>query len=134
MRELRRVTGRVAVIDRANVDTDQIIPKQFLKWIERSGYGEFLFYDWMKDPAFELRRPRQRYTQPEKDHKAQELGEREGDRLKPGHRTGRGPSEALYSESPFFFAVRFLPACQRPGKLAAFVLSHPVAPKVFGAR
>ena len=57
MRELRRVTGRVAVIDRANVDTDQIIPKQFLKRIERSCYGEFLFYDWMKDPAFELRRP-----------------------------------------------------------------------------
>jgi 3-isopropylmalate/(R)-2-methylmalate dehydratase small subunit len=57
MRELKRVTGRVAVIDRANVDTDQIIPKQFLKRIERSGYGEFLFYDWMKDPAFELRRP-----------------------------------------------------------------------------
>jgi len=57
MRELRRVTGRVAVIDRANVDTDQIIPKQFLKRVERSGYGEFLFYDWMKDPEFELRRP-----------------------------------------------------------------------------
>src|SRR5205085_5906743 len=39
------------------VDTDQIIPKQFLKRIERSGYGEFLFFDWMKDPEFELRRP-----------------------------------------------------------------------------
>jgi 3-isopropylmalate/(R)-2-methylmalate dehydratase small subunit len=57
MRELKQVTGRVAVIDRADVDTDQIIPKQFLKRIERSGYGEFLFFDWMKDPAFELRRP-----------------------------------------------------------------------------
>jgi 3-isopropylmalate/(R)-2-methylmalate dehydratase small subunit len=57
MKELKRVTGRVAVIDRADIDTDQIIPKQFLKRIERSGYGEFLFYDWMKDPAFELRRP-----------------------------------------------------------------------------
>jgi 3-isopropylmalate/(R)-2-methylmalate dehydratase small subunit len=57
MRELRQVTGRAAVLDRADVDTDQIIPKQFLKRIERSGYGEFLFYDWMKDPAFELRRP-----------------------------------------------------------------------------
>jgi len=57
MRELRQVTGRVAVLDRADVDTDQIIPKQFLKRIERSGYGEFLFYDWMKDPEFELRRP-----------------------------------------------------------------------------
>ncbi len=57
MRELRRVTGRVAIVDRADVDTDQIIPKQFLKRIERSGYGEFLFYDWMQDPDFELRRP-----------------------------------------------------------------------------
>jgi 3-isopropylmalate/(R)-2-methylmalate dehydratase small subunit len=57
MRKLERVDGRVAVLDRADVDTDQIIPKQFLKRIERSGYGEFLFYDWMKDPAFELNRP-----------------------------------------------------------------------------
>jgi 3-isopropylmalate/(R)-2-methylmalate dehydratase small subunit len=57
VRELRAVTGRVAVIDRADIDTDQIVPKQFLKRIERSGYGEFLFYDWMKDPQFELRRP-----------------------------------------------------------------------------
>jgi 3-isopropylmalate/(R)-2-methylmalate dehydratase small subunit len=57
MRELRSVTGRVAVLDRADVDTDQIIPKQFLKRIERSGYGEFLFFDWMKDLDFELRRP-----------------------------------------------------------------------------
>jgi 3-isopropylmalate/(R)-2-methylmalate dehydratase small subunit len=57
MRPLRTVTGRVAVLDRADVDTDQIIPKQFLKRIERSGYGEFLFHDWMKDDAFELRRP-----------------------------------------------------------------------------
>jgi 3-isopropylmalate/(R)-2-methylmalate dehydratase small subunit len=57
MRPLRRVSGRVAVLDRADVDTDQIIPKQFLKRIERTGYGEFLFHDWMDDPAFELRRP-----------------------------------------------------------------------------
>jgi 3-isopropylmalate/(R)-2-methylmalate dehydratase small subunit len=57
MRELRQVTSNAAVLDRADVDTDQIIPKQFLKRIERSGYGEFLFYDWMKDPAFELHRP-----------------------------------------------------------------------------
>jgi 3-isopropylmalate/(R)-2-methylmalate dehydratase small subunit len=53
---LSRVEGRVAVLDRPDVDTDQIIPKQFLKRIERTGYGEFLFYDWMKDPAFELHR------------------------------------------------------------------------------
>ena len=40
--------GRVAPLDRVNVDTDQIIPKQFLKRIERTGYGEFLFYDWRR--------------------------------------------------------------------------------------
>jgi 3-isopropylmalate/(R)-2-methylmalate dehydratase small subunit len=57
VRALRRVEGRVAVLDRCDVDTDQIVPKQFLKRIERSGYGEFLFYDWMRDAEFELRRP-----------------------------------------------------------------------------
>jgi 3-isopropylmalate/(R)-2-methylmalate dehydratase small subunit len=57
MRALRRVDGRAAVLDRADVDTDQIIPKQFLKRIERTGYGEFLFHDWMQEPGFELRRP-----------------------------------------------------------------------------
>jgi 3-isopropylmalate/(R)-2-methylmalate dehydratase small subunit len=57
MKALRSVTGSVAILDRADVDTDQIIPKQFLKRIERSGYGEFLFFDWMKDPDFELHRP-----------------------------------------------------------------------------
>jgi 3-isopropylmalate/(R)-2-methylmalate dehydratase small subunit len=57
MNPLRRVSGKVAVLDRADVDTDQIIPKQFLKRIERTGYGEFLFFDWMKDPDFELHRP-----------------------------------------------------------------------------
>jgi len=56
MRPLPSVTGTVAVLDRADVDTDQIIPKQFLKRIERTGYGEFLFFDWMKDPDFELHR------------------------------------------------------------------------------
>jgi 3-isopropylmalate/(R)-2-methylmalate dehydratase small subunit len=54
VRPLPNVTGSVAVLDRPDVDTDQIIPKQFLKRIERSGYGEFLFFDWMKDPSFEL--------------------------------------------------------------------------------
>jgi 3-isopropylmalate/(R)-2-methylmalate dehydratase small subunit len=54
VRPLPSVTGTVAVLDRPDVDTDQIIPKQFLKRIERSGYGEFLFFDWMKDPSFEL--------------------------------------------------------------------------------
>jgi 3-isopropylmalate/(R)-2-methylmalate dehydratase small subunit len=54
---LRVVTGNVAVLDRADVDPDQIIPQQFQKRIERTGYGEFLFFDWMKDPDFELHRP-----------------------------------------------------------------------------
>ena len=57
MKALRRVTGVAAVLDRPDVDTDQIIPKQFLKRIERTGYGEFLFFDWAKDPGFELHRP-----------------------------------------------------------------------------
>jgi 3-isopropylmalate/(R)-2-methylmalate dehydratase small subunit len=57
MKALRNVTSTAVVLDRADVDTDQIIPKQFLKRIERSGYGEFLFFDWMKDADFELRRP-----------------------------------------------------------------------------
>ena len=46
--------GKVAVLPRANVDTDQIIPKQFLKRVERDGFGQFLFYDWRQEPAFEL--------------------------------------------------------------------------------
>src|ERR687887_2806380 len=57
MKAFRRISGRAAVLDRADVDTDQIIPKQFLKRIERTGYGEFLFYDWAKDAEFELNRP-----------------------------------------------------------------------------
>jgi len=46
MQPFRKHTGIVAPLDRVNVDTDQIIPKQFLKRIERTGFGEFLFYDW----------------------------------------------------------------------------------------
>ena len=49
MQPFRNHTGVVAPLDRANVDTDQIIPKQFLKRIERTGYGEFLFYDWVRN-------------------------------------------------------------------------------------
>ncbi|MDQ6709559.1 MAG: 3-isopropylmalate dehydratase small subunit [Candidatus Dormibacteraeota bacterium] len=52
-----RVTGVLAPLDRADVDTDQIIPKQFLKRIERSGYGPFLFYDWRKGGDFILDQP-----------------------------------------------------------------------------
>ncbi len=57
MKAFHNTTGRVAVLDRADVDTDQIIPKQFLKRIERTGFGEFLFHDWRQDPDFELNRP-----------------------------------------------------------------------------
>ena len=57
MKAVRKVSGRVAVLDRPDVDTDQIVPKQFLKRIERTGFGEFLFYDWAQDPGFELNQP-----------------------------------------------------------------------------
>ena len=63
MKSFTKHTGKVVAMDRANVDTDQIIPKQFLKRIERSGFGEFLFWDWARDPKgnvipdFELNRP-----------------------------------------------------------------------------
>jgi 3-isopropylmalate/(R)-2-methylmalate dehydratase small subunit len=51
MEPFRTLTSLAAPLDRANVDTDQIIPKQFLKRIERTGYGEFLFFDWRQTPA-----------------------------------------------------------------------------------
>jgi len=54
MKAFKKHTGLVAPLDRANIDTDQIIPKQFLKRIERTGFGEFLFYDWRSDPSFVL--------------------------------------------------------------------------------
>ena len=53
MEPFRTVTSIAAPLDRTNVDTDQIIPKQFLKRIERTGYGEFLFFDWRQTPAGE---------------------------------------------------------------------------------
>jgi 3-isopropylmalate/(R)-2-methylmalate dehydratase small subunit len=53
MQPFRVHTGLVAPLDRANVDTDQIIPKQFLKRIERTGFGEFLFYDWRRSASGE---------------------------------------------------------------------------------
>jgi len=64
MKQFKKHTGLVAPLDRANVDTDQIIPKQFLKRIERTGFGEFLFYDWrylpdgQPNPSFVLNEPR----------------------------------------------------------------------------
>ena len=63
MRPFTRHTGLVVPMDRSNVDTDQIIPKQFLKRIERTGFGQFLFFDWRftddgsDNPQFELNRP-----------------------------------------------------------------------------
>ena len=64
MQAFRKHTGNVVPLDKVNVDTDQIIPKQFLKRIERSGFGEFLFYDWRfsaegkKNGDFVLHAPR----------------------------------------------------------------------------
>lgn len=69
MEKFTVVKGLVAPLDRANVDTDQIIPKQFLKRIERTGYGDFLFFDWRRtasgdpDPSFELNDPRYKGAQ-----------------------------------------------------------------------
>ncbi|HEY3765940.1 MAG TPA: 3-isopropylmalate dehydratase small subunit [Gaiellales bacterium] len=57
MKPVRVVQGAVAPLDRTSVDTDQIVPKQFLKRIERSGFGEFLFYDWMHQADFPLMWP-----------------------------------------------------------------------------
>jgi 3-isopropylmalate/(R)-2-methylmalate dehydratase small subunit len=48
------IRGAVSFLDRANVDTDQIMPKQFLKRVERSGFGQFVFFDWAKDPDWQL--------------------------------------------------------------------------------
>jgi 3-isopropylmalate/(R)-2-methylmalate dehydratase small subunit len=56
MKPVGVITGKVAALDRTNVDTDQIVPKQFLKRIERSGFGEFLFWDWFRELGFPLNR------------------------------------------------------------------------------
>ena len=54
MKPVSLIEGGVSVLDRSDVDTDQIIPKQFLKRVERTGFGEFLFYDWAKQPGWDL--------------------------------------------------------------------------------
>jgi 3-isopropylmalate/(R)-2-methylmalate dehydratase small subunit len=54
MESITTIAGRVSVLDRDDVDTDQIMPKQFLKRVERSGFGEFLFYDWAKEDGWDL--------------------------------------------------------------------------------
>ncbi len=56
MEPIRVIEGDVTALQRHDVDTDQIIPKQFLKRVERTGFGEFLFYDWAKEPGWELPR------------------------------------------------------------------------------
>jgi 3-isopropylmalate/(R)-2-methylmalate dehydratase small subunit len=57
VKPFRRTVGKVAVLDRCDVDTDQIVPKQFLKRIDRTGFGECLFFDWAQEPEFELNHP-----------------------------------------------------------------------------
>ncbi|MEA2167443.1 MAG: 3-isopropylmalate/(R)-2-methylmalate dehydratase small subunit [Solirubrobacteraceae bacterium] len=54
MEPIKLISGGVTVVDRADVDTDQIIPAKYLKRVERTGFGEFLFDEWRKDPSFEL--------------------------------------------------------------------------------
>jgi 3-isopropylmalate/(R)-2-methylmalate dehydratase small subunit len=54
MDPVRVVSGAVSVLDRADVDTDQIIPKQFLKRVERTGFGQFLFHDWSAEDGWDL--------------------------------------------------------------------------------
>ncbi|HTW11200.1 MAG TPA: 3-isopropylmalate dehydratase small subunit [Solirubrobacteraceae bacterium] len=54
MRAIETITGPVSVLNRDDIDTDQIMPKQFLKRVERTGFGEFLFYDWAKEPDWDL--------------------------------------------------------------------------------
>jgi 3-isopropylmalate/(R)-2-methylmalate dehydratase small subunit len=51
---IETIVGAVSHLDRSDVDTDQIMPKQFLKRVERTGFGEFLFYDWAKEPGWDL--------------------------------------------------------------------------------
>ena len=63
MEPVRVIKGRMAPLDRANVDTDQVIPKQFLKSIKRTGFGEHLFYDWRREGGFVLDRPEYRGAQ-----------------------------------------------------------------------
>lgn len=60
MRPFRTHTGRAVPLDRSDVDTDQIVPARYLKRIERTGYGAFLFDEWHKDPGFVLNDPRYR--------------------------------------------------------------------------
>ena len=54
MDPVRTISGPVSVLDRADVDTDQIIPARYLKRVERTGFGQFLFYDWAKEPGWDL--------------------------------------------------------------------------------
>src|SRR6201992_3913687 len=56
MDAIETITGKISALNRDDVDTDQIMPKQFLKRVERTGFGEFLFYDWAKEAGWDLAR------------------------------------------------------------------------------
>ena len=121
MKPFTSETGRVAILDRPDVDTDQIIPKQFLKRIERTGYGEFLFYDWRYDengaerPGFELNRPefagasillagRNFGCGSSREHAAwalQDYGSRWSSRPRSATSSGRTPARSGWSRSRF---------------------------------
>src|SRR5688572_33062769 len=60
MEPITHITGRAAPLDRSDVDTDQIIPAEWLKRVERTGFGEGLFGAWRKDPSFVINRPEYR--------------------------------------------------------------------------
>jgi 3-isopropylmalate/(R)-2-methylmalate dehydratase small subunit len=127
MQPFRVHTGKVAPLLRANVDTDQIIPKQFLKRIEKTGFGEFLFYDWRRtadgqfDPSFPLNQPR---------YKGASI-------LVAGKNFGCGSSRehAVWSLADFGFRAILAPAfadifsnnCLQNGVLAAVLSENEVA-------
>ena len=77
------IAGPVSHLDRADVDTDQIMPKQFLKRVERTGFGEFLFFDWAKEPGWEL--TPSRTTGPRR--RRREASTRSTTRASPAHRS-----------------------------------------------
>ncbi len=60
MNPIHEITGTLAPLPRANVDTDQIMPKNYLKRVERTGYGQFVFAEWREDPTFVFNRPEYR--------------------------------------------------------------------------
>ena len=99
-------TGVVATLDRANVDTDQIIPKQFLKRIERTGFGQFLFYDWrFLDDG----------TTPHPDFELNQAEVTGASILVARHNFGSGSSRehAVWALEDYGFRVVIAPSCPR---------------------